>query len=136
MSLRTARRSTGPTPARRNTVLLRAMGLCEVCGNQLHGGDEWRAVHSFHHRQARGMGGSSRPEVNSPANVLLVCGTGTTGCHGFIEAHRTAAELEGWLVRHGLDPATVPVTVHDAYDPTRATRRVLLDHHGDYQEVR
>lgn len=123
------RRDTGPTTAQRTLVAERAGYACELCGARLHDGDTWSAVHSFHHRQARGAGGSSRPEVNSPANVLLLCGSGVTGCHGFIESHRAMAESEGWLVRHGFDPAEVPVTVD------RVHVSVLLTHDGDYQEV-
>lgn len=80
---------------------------------RLHDAEQWIGVHSFHHRQPRGAGGSSREGINSPANLLLVCGTGTTGCHGEIEANRTAAYAAGWLVKHPQDPAAVPVlTVH------------------------
>lgn len=130
-SVKAARpRDTGPTPAQRNLVLDRAAACCELCGQPLHDGYEWVADHSFHHRQARGMGGSTRPEVNSPANVMLLCGSGTTDCHGFIESHRADAEANGWLVRHGCDPATTPVTVDRHATP------VLLTDAGDYREVR
>lgn len=131
-------RDTGPTPAQRHLVVDRAAGCCELCGRILHDGYEWLETHSFHHRQPRGAGGTSRPEVNSPANVLLLCGTGTEGCHGFVEAHRRSAEQEGWLVRHGLDPADVPVTVFaggDADLATTFTRRVLLTADGEYEET-
>lgn len=121
------RRDTGPTPAQRTLVAERAAYACEVCGRRLHDGNGWTAAHSFHHRQARGAGGSSRPETNSPTNLLLVCGTGTTHCHGFIESHRALAEADGWLVRHGIDPADVPVTVDRCGEP------VLLTADGDYQ---
>lgn len=130
------RRDTGPTVATRALVLDRAAGCCELCGRLLHDGYEWLEVHSFHHRQPRGAGGTSLAEVNSPANLLLLCGTGTEGCHGFIEAHRTSAEAEGWLVRRPQDPAAVPVTVFAgaAADlATTFTRRVCLTTDGDYQ---
>lgn len=131
------RRDTGPTPAQRAMVAERAAYCCELCGIRLHDGAAWGTEHSFHHRQARGLGGTSRSESNAPTNLLLVCGTGTTGCHGFIEAHRTSAEQEGWLVRHGLDPAEVVVTVYAGLHatPTTFTRRVLLTTDGEYQEV-
>lgn len=132
------RRDTGPKPEQRNLVVDRAAGCCELCGRILHDGYEWLETHSFHHRQPRGAGGSSRPEVNSPANILLLCGTGTQACHGFVEAHRRSAEAEGWLVRHGTDPAEVPVTVFAGGDADLAhtfTRRVLLTDDGQYLEV-
>lgn len=84
------------------------------------------------------MGGSSDPAVNGPARLLLVCGTGVDGCHGFIESHRTSAEAEGWLVRRPTDPATVPVTVFAGGDADLAhtfSRRVLLTDEGTYLEA-
>ena len=131
-------RDTGPTSATRGLVLDRAAGCCEMCGRLLHDGYDWLEVHSFHHRQPRGMGGTSAVAANSAANLLLLCGTGTDGCHGFVEAHRTSAEEEGWLVRHGLDPAEVPVTVFAGGDADLAhtfTCRVLLTDEGTYLEV-
>lgn len=133
------RRDTGPTPAQRALVAERAGHSCELCPKSLHDGDAWTGEHSFHHRQARGMGSTRRPETNAAYNLLLVCGTGTTGCHGFIESHRKAAEAEGWLVRHGLDPAHVPVTVHTGRIgrllEMDATIRVFLTPDGDYLEA-
>src|SRR4051812_16844247 len=67
---------------------------CERCGRLLDG---WDGV-SYHHRRVKGMGGDSRPDTNEAANILLLCGSGTTGCHGW--AHRATAEAraQGWLV--------------------------------------
>lgn len=112
-SVKAARpRDIGPDQATRQLVLDRAGGCCELCGVLLHDGYDWTAVaHSVHHRQARGMGGTALGSANSPANLLMLCGTGTTGCHGFITRHPRSAEQEGWIVRHGVDPAAVPVTV-------------------------
>jgi hypothetical protein len=127
--VRTTRRqrATGPTPAQRNLVAERASYACEVCGVRLHDGTSWTRAHSFHHRQPRGAGGSSRPDVNSPANILLTCGTGVTGCHGMIESNRAIAYRRGWLVKHGLDPATVSTHLHAGV--------VLLTADGDYQRA-
>ncbi len=55
-----------------------------------------------------------------PSNLLWVCGTGTTGCHGYMESERIEARENGWLVRHGHDPRESPVLLWDG-------RRVLLD---------
>jgi hypothetical protein len=107
-----ARRDTGPTRAQRAVVLNRADGCCEICGREvmLVGGRVVRP-YSIHHRRPRGMGGTSRPEINSPANLLLLCGDATTpgGCHTRVEANRSLAYENGWLVRASADPATVPV---------------------------
>lgn len=54
---------------------------------------------SVHHRKPRGMGGTSDPRCNDYRNLVLLCGTGTTGCHGWVEYHRADAYDEGWLLR-------------------------------------
>lgn len=107
-------RPTGPTPVQRRAVACRANWCCELCGTQL--GDpghpaRWYEPHSFHHRRPRGMGGTTRVETNEPPNLLLLCGTGTTGCHGRVEADRAAAIAAGWLVAQTQDPSTVPVDI-------------------------
>lgn len=121
------RRSTGPSAEQRAVVVTRAAGRCELCGERLSGDG---VAYSIHHRQARGAGGTRRPEANYPSNLLLVCGTGTTGCHGSIESNRDIAYDNGWLVRHPTDPATVPVWVW--WSPFTA---VLLDADGGHTEV-
>jgi len=63
--------------------------------------------------------------MNLTSNLMLVCGSGTTGCHGWIETHRAESISRGWLVFRGTDPATVPIKLHD-------TRHVLLDDLGTY----
>lgn len=107
----TARRDTGPDAATRRLVLDRAAGACELCGRLLHDGTRWLGDHSHHHRRPRGMGGSRDAATNTAANLLLLCGSGTTGCHGTVESDRTAALEHGWLVAQGQDPATTPVLV-------------------------
>lgn len=57
------------------------------------------------------MGGTTRPDANSPANLLLVC----EGCHGAIESKRDVARACGWLVRQGEDPADVLVLLRDGW---------------------
>lgn len=103
-----SRKSTGPTATTREVVWSRAGGRCELCGGSLAG----MVGFSVHHRLPRRMGGSSRPELNTPANLILLCGSGTTGCHGRIESHREQAYAEGLLLHDGADPAAVPVLLH------------------------
>lgn len=67
---------------------------------------------NFQHRQARGMGGTSDPAVSAVTNGILLCGSGTTGCHGWAESHPEAAEDHGWSVPQWADPASVPVLHH------------------------
>lgn len=100
----------------RSMLLLRNGGRCEVTGVPLRSG-QW----SVHHRRARGMGGTDRPDVHSLANLLAVTGDGTRGVHGWIESNRDDARALGWLVdRESLvDPGQVPVVLYGG-------RRVLL----------
>lgn len=83
--------------------------------------------HSIHHRRPRRIGGSSDPATNSPANLMLVCGSGTTGCHGRIESNRHNAIVLGYLLHAWDDPAKVPV-LH----PRRGL--VLLTDDGGYRD--
>lgn len=53
---------------------------------------------NIHHRRARGMGGTSRAAINDPRNLVLLCGSGTTGCHGWIESNRAVAREQAWLL--------------------------------------
>ena len=106
----------------REIVKARAGERCERCGTN------WSEFWSIHHRRPRGMGGSKRAEINSPANLILLCGSGTTGCHGWIESNRAQAYEDGLLVRSGVDPRSVPVRL-------RAGRVWLLPD-GDMQPCR
>ena len=87
---------------------------CFFCGQGLRWEDRgfgW----SLHHRRPRGMGGTSEVWVNKPSNAVTLCGSGVTGCHGWVESHRAEATELGLLVsRNGLDrPVNVPVTKRD-----------------------
>lgn len=88
-------------------VIARAAGCCDRCGGPVDGWDGY----SLHHRDPRGMGG--RKGAHTAANVVLLCGSGTTGCHGWVEGNRTAAEAEKWLIRGTVArPETTPVFRH------------------------
>jgi hypothetical protein len=79
--------------------------------------DRWQCVRcgtteslTTQHRVARGMGGTRWLGVNLPANLITLCGSGTTGCHGWVERHPTEAKLLGLaLSRFISDPASHPV---------------------------
>jgi hypothetical protein len=111
-------------------VLTRSAGKCEIRSPQClvarHG---YRVAmlpeheRSLHHRRPRGMGGTRRADTHTAANLLLVCGSGVTGCHAYAESHRELAYERGWLVRQGDDPARTPLVLHSG-------RRVLLDPHA------
>lgn len=114
-------RRTGPTPAVRALVADRDGGACARCGLLIT--RDW----SLHHRVPRGAGGSRRPELNLPGNLVLLCGHATSpeGCHQHIEANRREAQRTGYLISKlgQLDPADVPLLYHGA-------AWVRLDHHG------
>lgn len=86
----------------RKDVDARDGGICRRCGAA--GGQISR-----HHRKPRGMGGANRADAGRLSNIVTVCGSGTTGCHGWIESNRNEARLDGWLVPTWQDPADVPV---------------------------
>ena len=78
----------------RQIVNARSGGRCELC----------RASEplTFSHRKPKGLGG-----LWTPSNGIRACGSGTTGCHGWIEAHPEWAAEAGWRVSGTRDPATV-----------------------------
>lgn len=82
----------------RSIVQERAEGCCERCG-------QWGGL-TLHHRRKKSQskgGGWSIP------NCVMVHGSGTTGCHGWIESNPDAAEIEGFHCRPWQDPAAIPV---------------------------
>ncbi len=96
-------------------VYVRSSYLCEVavvCNSWVHTGP-------LHHRQARGMGGTSNPNVNAVTNSLAAC----LACHAWVEAHPEQSRVAGWMVPFGKDPALVPVLY-------RGGGRVLLTADG------
>lgn len=96
----------------RGTVAIiwtRDQGRCAWCGLPIIGdrGINW----SVHHREPRGMGGTSSGYVGRASNGVLLHGTGTESCHGYIESHRDEADEKGFLVsRIGVErPANVKI---------------------------
>lgn len=85
---------------------------CRRCGVSVIG-----IRSSVHHRLPRRMGGTKDPRSNDPRNLVLLCGSGVEGCHGYIEAHRAIALHQGWLIRSydDLDRPMLPL------DPEEAT---------------
>lgn len=110
--------------------------------------DDWRCARcagwgplSTQHRVARGMGGTRWPGINLPSNLLTLCGSGTTQCHGWVEAHPTWAEAHGWSVPRWAQHAVSEVPVwtwrgwvrlHDGTDEWWPAGQVELlhDHRG------
>lgn len=94
---------TGPDAATVHVVVERDQGCCVRCGLRLRGerGRDW----SVQHRRGRGSGGTRRPDTNQAQNLILLCGDGTTGCHGWVEHNPTAARRGGWAISTWDDPA-------------------------------
>ena len=90
----------------------RAMGCCERCGKP--------GATNAHHRLNQSQGG---PDTLS--NLLLMCGSGTTGCHGWVTQHPDDAQAHGFTVKLGqlTLSRTEPVTV--STEPVRRWSRVL-----------
>ena len=82
----------------------RANGCCERCGRPLR-----RDFTSRHHRQRRRDGGDRL------CNLLLLCGDGTRGCHGWITEHPLEATDQGWIVPTWANPLNIPVRMADGY---------------------
>lgn len=107
---------TGFSSRVRAVIIERSDGWCECCG--LKRGAE------VHHRRARGMGSTKRPETNQPSNGLFLC----PECHRRAESHRTSALAFGWLVPQHRDPRDIPVLY-------RGTP-VFLDDHGNMHDAK
>lgn len=85
-----------------NALLMdRCGGICELCQSA--------PASNRHHRRPRGAGGSKDPITDSVVNLLMLCGSGTTGCHQYVESNRALAYENGWLVRQGHNPEAIPV---------------------------
>lgn len=118
-------RRTGPSSVVVEAILERAQYSCEACGIQLgdRRGEDW----SVQHRRPRGMGGTRWRGINLPSNLMILCGSATTGCHGFAESNRFSALAAGWLVESRKDPAKARALV--------LKRWVLLTNEATYVEL-
>lgn len=94
-----------PTPETRGIVLCRDMLRCARCGRPLE-----FCGFSIHHRRLR-----SHPfaGLHDPSNLISLCGSGTTGCHGWVHADPQLAYEHGYLVHSWQDPRQVPVDHHE-----------------------
>lgn len=81
----------------RPIVKARSRGRCEV---RIPGKCLGRAT-NMHHRQREGVG----PSLDF--NLIHLCGSGTTGCHGWITAHPDESWKRGWIVKTWEDPAEI-----------------------------
>lgn len=116
-------RNTGPDRETVMAVLARDHFRCVRCGAPAQG--ERGVAWSLQHRKKRSAGVDNRP-----CNLIVLRGSGTTFCHGWVEAHPTLAASEGgWSVSRYVDPAEVAVLVD------HGSRWVLLDLEGHYLDA-
>lgn len=120
-------KDTGPDRTTRDLIKLRDEWRCCVCGESVYD----RQV-SIHHRRNRGSGGTRDAAVNRPSNLLLVCGTGSTGCHGDLtdNRQRDVALDAGWIVSTNSTDEPINVPVHHAVHGL-----IYLDDEGDWSPV-
>lgn len=101
-------------PAKIRTALRdRSHELCEKCGKSY--------ANNAHHRINKSQGGR-----NVLSNLLMLCGSGVTGCHGWVTEHPKESYENGWSVRSGGDPVVEPVVY-------RGDRKVLLGDDGSVE---
>lgn len=103
----------------RAIVARRDAGRCVRCRRFAHG-------LNFDHRVNRSQGGRW-----SASNGQMLCGSGTTGCHGWATTHPELAIADGWSVPGWGDPQTWPSRrwVHDELV------WVLLDDSGGFTRI-
>ncbi len=78
---------------------------CLRCGRNLEG-----IPASLHHRKLKGRK-VPKIEWDLVENIATMCGTGTTGCHGWAHHNRSAAKTDGWIVASWDIPHREPM--HD-----------------------
>ena len=77
--------------SQREKLKARADGLCEICSLR---------ANNAHHRRNQSQGG--RDDLS---NLMLLCGSGTTGCHGYVTEHPNIATWHGWTVQRASQAA-------------------------------
>lgn len=93
----------------RDVVLERDEQQCRRC---------WRSIvgrpYSIHHRKLRSRGGD-----DSLPNLVTLCGSGTTGCHGWVHANPEKATTHGWMVESWRKPDEAPIIYPEETSGTR-----------------
>ena len=90
--------------ARNEKIDAREKQRCARCGVVIWSGG------SRHHRKFK-----SRRGGDEVSNGVLLCGSGTTGCHGWAHANPTSARMVGLALKETDNPLLVPVVGHAVY---------------------
>lgn len=86
----------------RERVYARSAGRCEI----RIPGVCFGYGSNFHHRQNKSQLGKWHP-----SNGLHLCGSGSTGCHGWVTEHPADSARMGWTVLSGEDPLLKPAVI-------------------------
>lgn len=106
---------SNPTKLVREVCAHRDNARCVRCGRSLVG-----IPASLHHRRLRSH---PFPGLHQPANLIWLCGSGTTGCHGWFHDHPAVAYQLGYMVHMSDNPVNIPMLRYDG-------KWVLLDNDG------
>lgn len=98
MKTKPIRLSGAKLTERNERIDQREQRKCARCGMAI-----WNNA-SRHHRKFR-----SRRGGDEVSNGLLLCGSGTTDCHGWVHAHPVQARVSGFAVHTWENPRLVPV---------------------------
>jgi 5-methylcytosine-specific restriction endonuclease McrA len=85
----------------RTDVLERDDFTCQRCKVSVLG-----RAYSLHHRKGR-----HGADAHARSNLVVLCGSGASGCHGHVHQHPTESYRDGWMVHRlgGEDPEDVPL---------------------------
>ncbi|MDD7930109.1 hypothetical protein [Microbacterium thalli] len=103
------------SPVQVQAMFQREGGACFYCRRPLaweHRAAPFAGGWSAHHRIDRGNGGRGKKATVTCADGLILCGTGTTGCHGAVSHDKTRAiELGLSIPRLARGPEFDPLNV-------------------------
>jgi len=98
------------TPSATGSVARQIVSTRDLESSVVSGRHVLTQTHSFHHRLLRSHG-----LVDTPDNLVLLSGTGTTGDHGWVHAHVKLAKCLGLIVPSWAEPADWPIYRRDPY---------------------
>lgn len=97
------------------------VGLCEICGQR---------ANNAHHRRNKSQGGQ-----DALTNLLMLCGSGSTGCHGMVTRGPEWAVHRGYTIKGTVrQPSEVAVLLH-VDNPSRDPEWVLLGDDGSVVSI-
>lgn len=101
---------TGSTPSATGRLARQIVATRDLESSAISGRHVLTQTHSFHHRQLRSHLGPDTPD-----NLVLLSGTGTTGDHGWVHHHPGVSRSIGYIVPSWATPADWPIYRRDPY---------------------